>query len=145
MNLKNYTSTVPVNRSISNIEELLVEAGASHIAKWYSNGDVVGIIFQMLINNKPITFKLPSNPDAVEKVLKQSVKRPHKDTLKRIREQSHRTAWKLLYDWVAVQVSMILMEQAEAVQVFLPYIYDQKNDNTLFDKLKANIYKLLNQ
>lgn len=38
---------------------------------------------------------------------------------------------------------MIKMEQAEAIQVFLPYIYDGKTDKTLFEKLKSSNFKQL--
>lgn len=35
MNLKNYTSSVPVINSIAKIEHRLAQAGATHIAKEY--------------------------------------------------------------------------------------------------------------
>jgi hypothetical protein len=38
---------------------------------------------------------------------------------------------------------MIAMEQAEALQVFLPYAYDSKKDETFFERLKGNGFKQL--
>jgi hypothetical protein len=71
------------------------------------------------------------------------VRKPHRGTLERIAEQAERTAWSLLRDWVHIQVTMIQMQQAEAMQIFLPYAYDGKNNQTLFEKLKGNGFKLL--
>lgn len=152
MNLRNYTSTVPVGRTVADIEELLVKAGATTVSRFYDDKQrLAGFLFQMNVvtapNTRPIpvTFKLPANPSAVEKVMKSGVKRAHKGTYDRIADQAERTAWRLLYDWVSVQVSMILLEQAKAIQVFLPYYYDTRTDRTLFEHLEEGNFKLLTQ
>lgn len=143
MNLRNYTSTVPVERSTAAIERLLVDAGAQHIMRSYDGGILAGFIFGIEVNGKPITFKLPANPGAVIVMMMKGVKRERPNTIMRIKEQAARTAWKLLHDWVHVQVSLILMGQAEAIQVFLPYAYDSGKKETLFESLKINGFKAL--
>lgn len=149
MKLKNYTSGVRVEKSISEIESLLVKAGATAVSRFYVNGRLGGFLFEIPVRGIPMTFKLPSNPEAVERVMKEGVRKPHKGTMKRIgtleriKEQAERTAWKLLNEWVHIQLSMISMQQAEAMQVFLPYIYDQKKDQTFFEKLKGTGFKQL--
>jgi len=47
MNLKNYTSSVPVNNSVNRIESQLVLAGARNIAKSYEDQKVIGIKFEI--------------------------------------------------------------------------------------------------
>ena len=143
MKIRNYTSSVPVERSISEIESLLVEAGATHVARSYEKQKITGFIFQLWVGDRPVTFKLPSNPDAVSKVLSGDVKRPRQGTMKKIEAQADRTAWRLLHEWVHIQITMIIMKQAEAIQVFLPYAYDAKNDQTYFEKIKSSGFKLL--
>lgn len=118
MNLKNYTSLVPPEKSVMQIEKRLVGIGATHIAKSYDDGELSGIMFQINQNGRPIS-------------------------LKRVREQAQRTAWKLLFDWIEVQASMILIGHREATEVFLPYMYDFKNDETLYQKLSASNFKML--
>ncbi len=102
MNLRNYTSTVPVERSTAAIERLLVDAGATHISRTYVNGSLTGFIFVIEVNGKSISFKLPANPTAVKNMLMKKMKKEHQGTRTRIQEQSERTAWKLLHDWVHV-------------------------------------------
>lgn len=45
MNLKNYTSTVPVERSVAQIERRLVAHGAHDILKLYEEKKLTGIAF----------------------------------------------------------------------------------------------------
>lgn len=143
MNLRNYTSSVPVEKSTAAIERLLVDAGATHIVRSYTDRNLTGFIFTIEVSGRPITFKLPANPAAVKDMLVKGVKRLRPETLRRLDEQSARTAWKLLLDWVHVQVSLIQMGQADAVQVFLPYAYDASKKETLYERLKTNEFKAL--
>lgn len=62
-------------------------------------------------------------------------------TKQRIQEQAERTAWKLVQDWIEVQVSMIVMKQAESLEVFMPYIWDGRQ--TYFEYSRAQQFKAL--
>jgi hypothetical protein len=146
--LLNYTSSVPAERSISYIEHMLMQAGATHLSKAIGDDKTVaGFYFQLGIRKGdqiyPLTFKLPVRVDAVKKVLQREVKRPRPETMRRIEEQSQRTAWKILSDWVDAQLAMIQLEQAEAVEIFLPYVYDGQRDKTYFEIIKAGGFKQL--
>ena len=144
MNLKNYTSSVPVDRSVSLIEHDLVRAGAQHIAKTYDkDGNLEGITFQINANGISPVFRLPAKWRQCFKVMMEEVRKPRPGTEDRIRDQAQRTAWKILYDWVTIQVSMIKLDQAEVLEVFLPYVYDMAKDQTLFERMKANGFKQL--
>lgn len=146
MNLKNYTSTVPSGTSMMRIQKALVEAGTTDISMKFDPTSKVccAISFRMLVNDRiPMFFKLPAKVDACFKVLFAEVKRPNTDMKKRVWEQAERTAWKIVSDWVDIQLSMIKLEQAEPLQVFLPYVYDPTEDVTYYEKLKAGNFKLL--
>jgi len=125
------------------IEKRLVEIGASHIAKSYENGHLSGIMFQVTDKDRPLAFKLPANVNLVKQMMVAEVQRPRRGTVDRIENQAERTAWKLLLDWVEVQSSMILIGRREVTEVFLPYLYDFKKDETLYQKLVASGFKLL--
>jgi hypothetical protein len=142
MNLKNYTSTVPASTSMSRIMKSLVEAGATDISMKYTDQICTAITFRMVIAGQvPMFFQLPAKIDPCFKVLYAEVKRPQPDTKKRIREQAERTAWKIVSDWVDIQLSMIQLEQAEPLQVFLPFVYDPAKEQTFYDQLKESNFK----
>lgn len=126
--MKNYTSEVAPTKSIQNIEALLIKAGARQISKEYAgNGDVVALSFSIANpeTGSPVYIRMPADVEGAFGVLAGMRKdfKWYSDAKKRlIREQAERTAWRLTWDWVAVQLSMIEMRQADLVQVFLPYI-----------------------
>ena len=148
MNLKNYTSTVPANTSMGRIQNSLVQAGATDISMKYDpqTKTCIAITFRMIVSvGIPLFFKLPANVDPCFRILYKQVKRPLSDTKKRTMEQAERTAWKIVSDWVEIQLAMILMEQAEPMQVFLPYVYDPAKDQTFFEMIKEGGFKALPQ
>jgi hypothetical protein len=135
---------VPVERSVSLIEKNLVAVGASHIAKMYDpKGILIGVIFQITINDMPLSFRLPSRWEKVFDKMWRQVRKPRPESEKRIREQAQRTAWKLLYDQIAVQASNILIDQQDVAEAFFPYLYDGKRNATIYELAKANSFKQL--
>lgn len=139
--LKNYTSTVPANKTISQIEEQLAAIGATHIIKDYANGVVTGISFSIPHNGKAPAFQIPARIDVVYKVITKG-KRIQARSIESYKEQSQRTAWRIIYDWVSAQCAMVRLEQAEALQVFLPYLLVKKGE-TLYQKVSTGGLNLL--
>lgn len=139
--IKNYTSSVPASRSVQHIEDKLVAHGAKSIMKDYHDGRLVGICFLIMVNDIETPFKLPARTDECERILKDKVRRPTEGTYKRIKEQAERTAWKLLSDWVDVQMSLIELGQVELIEIFLPYLYDVAQKKTYFEILKGKKFK----
>ena len=143
-NLKNYTSSVPVLDSISRIEFRLSQAGATHIGKTYVDQKPVGIMFQIDVNGMPMSFKLPAKPDKVFEYMIKQKKQGFKDNVRETtRLQADRTAWKILSDWVEIQISLIELDQAEPMEVFMQYLYDGKKDKTLYEIAKGDGFKML--
>lgn len=139
--LKNYTSEVPVHQTIFNIEKVLIQCGVSGIMKEYcpaTVGEIRAINFQIETANGKLTVRLPADPqkchDALwldyvngdklntqgDAVVSWSSRK--KKTKADFKEQAAMTAWKIIQDWVEVQMSMIALKQADTLQVFLPYI-----------------------
>lgn len=143
MNVKNYTSTVPAMNSAAAIEALLIEAGASSISKWYEEKQPIGFLFQLPVNGTSLTFRLPAQAAAVTNLM--LAKKPKANAQQRgaIRAQAYRTAWRTLHEWVQIQVTMILIQQVEPMQVFLPYVYNETSGSTFYDHLKAGGFKQL--
>jgi len=147
INLKNYTSVVPADQSILNIERLLVQAGASHIMKEYQpfDGVVEAISFKVVVNKEPLSYRLPANVEAVVKLFIKSKRasNPTEAQQKTIKAQAVRTAWKNIHEWVHLQLTMIELGQVEMTQVFLPYMLLSPTQ-TVFDKFKESNFKALN-
>lgn len=158
MFLKNYTSNVPVNQTVDRIEKTLIRCGVSAIQKEYGpSGEVAAVVFTIALPEAPkVSIRLPADKNAAQQALwlayadgdklsedGQALRwNAHKKkTRKDFREQAERTAWKIVQDWVEVQMSMIQMKQADFVQVFLPYVWD--GNQTYYQRLKANGYRAM--
>ena len=144
MNLKNYTSTTSSDKSISRIEKKLVSIGAKNINKEYENEMLTSIKFLIDIKGQTVAFALPARVHVVFDVMWKEVVRPRPDTKKRIQDQAEMTAWKIIADWVDIQASMIYLEQAEILQVFMPYALVGNSNTTFYDKIKESGFKALN-
>lgn len=144
MNLKNYTSTVPASRSIERIKNVLRKLKVSNINEEYKDGALLGIKFLIDINGSTVVFELPAQVDKVFNVMWLEVKRQTESRKEVIREQAERTAWKIICDWIEVQASMIYLEQAELLQVFLPYAV-MPTGKTVYHTIKEGGMKLLTQ
>lgn len=145
MNIKNYTSQVEASKSMANIEELLVEIGANNINKKYEDKLCTGITFLLFDHQlqQTIPFHLKAQVEECFTILWKDVKRPRPDTRATLQKQSAKTAWKILSDWTEIQCSMILLGQAKPLQMFLPFVYDLKTEETFFDKVSTGKMKLL--
>lgn len=146
MNIKNYTSGVDSSLTIGRIESKLAAAGASGIAKLYdTKGKISSLVFQIELGGKKWNVRVPANVQACFEAMWKDhclrTSRPRESTKATIYEQAHRTAWRLVQDWIDVQISMITMRQAEFLEVFLPYVWDGKQ--TFFESCKAREFKAL--
>ena len=124
-NLRNYTTSIPANRSINEIEQLLLDFGADEFMKKTGNGRFVELYFSMNIDGKKIPFKLPAN---IEKVAKYLAEEYNKKSVRKTKapedfaDQAYNTAWRVIKDWVHAQLSIIATEMVKAEEVFLPYV-----------------------
>jgi hypothetical protein len=145
MNIKNYTSTAETSKSMVRIEQLLVEIGATNINKQYQDKVCTGITFLYFDEHlrQTLAFHLKAQVEECFKILWAEVKRPQSNTREMIQKQAARTAWKILSDWTEIQCSMILLGQAKPLQMFLPFVFDPKAEETLFQKLISGKTNLL--
>jgi hypothetical protein len=146
MNIRNYTSNVSVESTVAKIEQRLAAAGAHGISKLYSpKGKIESLSFQIALGDRVWHVRVPANAEAcfqaMWKEYQLSHRRPREQSRDRIMDQASRTAWKLVHDWVDVQISLIVMKQAEFLEVFMPYVWDGKR--TFFQSVRENQFKAL--
>lgn len=115
MPLLNYTTTVPVIRTIGTIQSLLVQAGARQIVTDYDHvGNPTGLRFMVSTAFGPRGFVLPVKTDAVHTVLSRDrqVERRFKSP-----EQAERVAWRIVKDWMEAQLAIIKTQMVTLDQV----------------------------
>jgi len=138
-NLKNYTTTISVDKTIIEIEKILSNFGATAIFKTYDGGDhPTGLGFQVMVNDSPISFKLPIRADKVLQVFKNQGLEPRYLNI----EQATKTGWRILKCWIDSQVAMMEVELVKLEEVLLPFMYDNKLQKTFFEVVQDNNFNL---
>lgn len=127
--LLNYTTTVPVARTIGQVQGQLVEAGARAIMTEYTDaGRITGISFAVQTGYGMQSFLLPVNAHKVLKVLERERVQSRYQT----EEHAERVAWRILKDWLEAQLAIIRTEMVTLDQVMLPYMRAE-GDRTVYE------------
>lgn len=152
--LKNYTSDVPVSESIRRIEHVLLQCGVTGIMKEYAaNQKIVAITFRVTgEDGKPWMIRLPAKEqeatdalflmyadgDQISKDGQSVCNYRKKLNRKDFVAQGERTAWRIVKDWIEVEMSRIQLKQGDIMEVFLSYTWDGKR--TYYEALKESNY-----
>ena len=147
MNLKNYTSGVPVETTIMRIEQYLIGTGlVSGIGKEYSNGIVTSIGFQISYeaDKLPLTVRIAAKVEDCQEFFWKDYcqsRRQGRKTKDDFQEQAARTAWKLQEDWIRVETSLILLHQRTVLESFISFVWD--GERTFVQRIVDSKYKML--
>jgi len=138
-----YTTEVSTERTIMEIEQVLVRWGAINISKMYDNGQPSALAFQYMVNGQPLLFRLPMEKDKIMQVFNHQVKagKIPKRYLNN-EEQSNRVGWRVIKIWIEAQISLIEIHAVKIEQVLLPYLFDLEHNETLFDKIEKKGFNL---
>ena len=127
--LKNYTTKVPAERTASEIGAMLVKHGASKIMQEYDGGNMVGVSWMIATPHGEIAFRMPVDVGRCHRLLvEQGAVKPDNFA------QSCRVAWRIIRDWVDVQLALIATEMVSLEQVMLPYMVG-RDDRTLYEHM----------
>jgi tRNA nucleotidyltransferase/poly(A) polymerase len=133
--IKNYTTTISVERTIAEIQKLLAENGARGIATEYDeNGHIKDVFFKIIIDEKELPYRLPVKTDKVVIALQQ-------EGLKSYTKNSEAIAWRICKTWLEAQITLINLQQAKIDEIFLPYLV-MPNQKSLYEHVKENQYLL---
>lgn len=155
MDIKNYTSTVAPGITINRIQNLLIEAKVNGITMEYGvNQEIVAILFHVNLD-RSYSIRLTANVDKVQETFwldyvgKDHVQKAHGGNDEYVscngrkqkkksdfRAQAEKTAWKLQQDWVEVQLSLLVLQKVDFLQVFMAYLWDGKQ--TMYSRLKED-------
>lgn len=142
MPIKNYTTTIKVEKTAMEIQAILASAGAQAVLFEYDpneRGLLTCISFKIRVaGDFLVAFRLPGRVDGVLLTLqRQRVPRSYLN-----REQAARVAWRIVKDWVVAQLALVQAEIAGLAEVFLPYA-DAGNDETVYQKFTRSPGNLL--
>lgn len=146
----NYTTKVPIEKTVAEIEALLARNRVTDIYKQYdSDGNCKGIKFAVITDKGKVAFELPLNVHGVFQVI-QNLKAQGK--LKKLSKKeasnvdtARRIAWRLLKDYIRAAVPLLQSETVTIQQLFLPYIYDPISGKTLYQLFEEQGLPLLTE
>lgn len=121
--LLNYTSTVPADRTISQIQKILVNHGADAIVMRYTDKKPSAISFTLTGPHGPHAFTLPADVTAVQKILDRQWSRKQIGRANATADQAERTAWRIVKDWLEAQLALVEAHMATLEMVMLPYMH----------------------
>jgi hypothetical protein len=154
MALLNYTTSVAVEKSLAEIQGMLLRAGASGISTTYDRATrrPTGVAFRVDTPAGALDYALPVRVAAVRRVLvREGVLKPartfsdyrrmreERERVDRLyREQPERVAWRIARDWLDVQLAMVQTGMVALDEVMLPYqLVDGANGQTTVYELYA--------
>ena len=143
--LKNYSTTIPAERSISEIQGILVKFGAKSIMLDTQDKRVTEIKFLYQIDDTLLPFKLPVNIENTTEFLwkeyRKSSSRGRK-TRDDFYDEAERISWRIARDWVHAQVSLLAIEAVELIDIFAGYLMtNTETGETIADKIKSGDFK----
>lgn len=129
----NYTTTITVQKTAGEIQEVLARAGARTVVIEYGEDRIPeAVSFQVKVSDRYLSFRLPSQWRGVHNSLMKS----NAEKKYRSEDQARRVAWRIIKDWTEAQVAIIEAGAAEITEVFLPYLVNPQTGLTMFDDFK---------
>jgi hypothetical protein len=141
MALLNYTTTVEAYKTVSEIEQMLVKHGAKSIMKQFDDGMITSLSFLINTGINDIPIKLPIRVDDVLQVLIEQKKMHPKAGIKATKDQANRVAWRILKDWIEVQMALLDIGMVQFEEIFLSYI-ETAGGKTIYEKLEEKHFLL---
>ena len=138
MPILNYTTKVSAEKTASEIMSMLANQGAKQVMMDFGDdAQPVSLKWRVETPKGPVAFALPIRAEAVFEVL--TKQRVLINSPESRMEQAHRTAWRIVKEWVAAQMALIETEMVTLEEVFLPYMLS--NDRTLYQIMADNDFR----
>lgn len=147
MPLKCYTTVVPANQSIAEIQQMLVTRGAVGLMLEYDptgNGRIANLTFALALDGRKIGFRLPLRRSEVGKILANDPKLEgrYRNRARTDDDYVYRVAWRVVREWVDAQMAMVDLRMVQVQEVFLPYAVGQSGE-TLYETMVKDPGRLL--
>lgn len=142
MPLLNYTTKIPYQKTMAEIEALLMVHGASEIYKKVDEeGYVSALLFRLRTPDGNLPIRLPIDADATHKVLQRQYSNREIDKRFTSKDHARRVAWRIIKDWLEAQVWLVETQMAKMEEILLPYLMVDK-DRTLYEAMRDKHFLL---
>lgn len=131
MAILNYTTQIKAEKTIMEIQQILVKHGARKIITDYKGIIPIAVTFCIEFKGNTVGFSLPAKYNGVLNSMKEDLKIPRRLVND---EQAVRVSWRIIKDWVEAQMALVEAELADFAEVFLPYAIT-KDGNTLYNQI----------
>jgi hypothetical protein len=128
-----HCTLIDPQRTASDIMALLGRMGASNISMALDNGEISGMSFEVTLGGRHLKYKMPVKWDHICKIMTKEFedhqRKPRSRTvygeakekrLSEIRNQAKRTAWRLAYEMLRVQMAFVENQIKHPAEIFLP-------------------------
>ena len=139
MPILNYTTKIPPEKTVSEIQARLVKQGARQMNFDYNDDGILrALTFRIDIESMPVYFSLTPDFVGVLNAMRNSNAPKSLLTI----EQACRVAWRIEKDWLEAQLAKIESGLATPLQLLLPYAVTN-DGSTFYQKITENGTKLL--
>lgn len=124
----NYTTTIPVHKTVAECQSLLAATGASTVSVDFEGGQPAGLSFTLKTPHGPRHFSLPVDVPAMRAVLAKAERDGQFTALRKgpthftSPEHAARVAWRVVKDWLEAILALVAAKMATIDEVLLPYL-----------------------
>ena len=137
-----YTTKVPVSRTIAQIQAKLVEHGARAVMMEYGDdGRVKALAFNVKMPSGELPIRLPINTGATLRVLQRQAADREIPSGYAKDDHAYRVAWRNIFHWVSAQLALLETEMVRMEEIFLSYVITN-DGRTLFERLEEKHFLL---
>jgi len=123
MPMLNYTTSVPVSRTVAQVQAKLVEHGARAVMMEYDDrGRITALAFNVKTPSGDLPIRLPIDAAATLRVLQRQADNREIPARYAKEEHAYRVAWRNIFHWVSAQLALLETEMVRMEQIFLPYV-----------------------
>lgn len=145
------TTEITPERTVTEIQTVLVAHGASAILTEFEGGQVAAVSFKHRVNGIDLPFRLPCRWQAIAETLRRRAKisdvswdSSYGSGPKRreaIELKARRVAWRQILRWIQAQLALVETNMVSVEEVFFQYM-QVKDGRTFFDHFKKNQFQL---
>lgn len=141
----NYTTKVPANKTVQEMQAALGEHGASAVTTMYANGLPTGIAFQLNTPHGPRNYSMNLDIAGMRKLLSKvcydnNAHQAAHMTRQNFCSEKHASdvTWRVAREWLLAQLAMVAAAQVPVEEIMLPYLVMNDAGSTLREQYRQH-------